>query len=130
MKHLTILLAVFFVTASCPLEKADDVATDHSQARRMRRSINLPVSPGNSLAGIKKLWDAVPNDLYSSKIEISIKNFSKWLMSHISTTSDEGTVGVVSNLVAPGVQEAFIGYQSSVAPISAQIGRASCRERV
>ena len=130
MKHLTILLAIFFVAASSPLKKADDVARDDPQARRSKRAINLPVSPGNSLSGIKKLWDAVPNDLYSSKIEISIKNFSKWLMSHISTTSDEGTVGVVSNLVAPGVQEAFIGYQSSVAPISAQIGRASCRERV
>ena len=112
------------------MKQADDVSTDDSRARRMKRSINLPVSPGNSLAGIKKLWDAVPNDLYSSKIEISIKNFSKWLMSHISTTSDEGTVGVVSNLVAPGVQEAFIGYQSSVAPISAQATKGSTTWRI
>ena len=76
MKHLTILLAIFFVAASSPLKKADDVARDDPQARRSKRAINLPVSPGNSLSGIKKLWDAVPNDLYSSKIEISIKNFS------------------------------------------------------
>ena len=130
MKHLTILLAVFFVTASSPLKQADDVSTDDSRARRMKRSINLPVSPGNSLAGIKKLWDAVPNDLYSSKIEISIKNFSKWLMSHISTTSDEGTVGVVSNLVAPGVQEAFISYQSSLIPIFDQATKGSTTWRI
>ena len=85
---------------------------------RFRKAGNLPVIPGTSLSAIKHFWETVSNNLYSSKTEIIIKNYSKWLMSHLSTTSVEGSVGIIPDLVAPGVQEAFITYQSSIIPTS------------
>ena len=130
MEFSIIFVAILSVGMCSPVRNADELKIDNNHLNRFRISANLPVSPRTSLSAIKQLLDTVPNDLYISKTEIIIKNYSKWLMSHISTTSDEGTVGVVSNLVAPGVQEAFIGYQSSVAPISAQATKGSTTWRI
>ena len=89
MEFSIIFVAILSVGMCAPVRNADELKIDNNHLNRFRRSANLPVSPGTSLSAFKQLRDTVPNDLYSSKIEIIIKNYSKWLMSHLLTTSVE-----------------------------------------
>lgn len=117
MKLFVVFLMVFVLTYSLPHKKL----SQHGQANfgdqekaRIKRNINLPVLAGHSLDLVKKLWDTVATGALNSKLELSIKNYSKWMISHVSSEVKEGSIGMVPNLIAPGVQESFVAWQPTI----------------
>ena len=115
-----VLLLLFAVTTSTlPTLKTDQennitneklYEPEHVRLRR-NAPINLPVIIGNSVDTVNKLWANIAKGASDSKISLTINNYSKWMMTHVSTNCIDGLIGSIPNVVFPGVEEKSLAYQ-------------------
>ena len=63
-----------------------------------------------SIDAVGKLWDTINNDRDSSKMQLQIKNYSKYVLNIIFTERIHGETNQIPNLVEPGHMEAILAW--------------------
>ena len=88
-----------------------------------KRELDPLTFAGPSIGAVEKLWDTINNDRDSSKIQLQIKNYSKYVLNIIFTERIRGETNQIPNLVEPGHMEAILAWGDwNYAPTEGIIG--------
>lgn len=76
----------------------------------MKRELDPMALAGPSVDAVSKLWDTINNDRDSAKIQLQIKNYSKYVLNIIFAKRIHGETDRVPNLIEPGHMEAMLAW--------------------